>query len=327
MKNIINKMTKSAALKPFVIFGKRRLSEIRCRLQTARTDFPEWVFIENTNRCNIHCVMCPREKLKRKQEFMEFGLFEKLAKEIAQNKEKVKRLHLHNFGEPLLDKDLTKRIKTAKDLGIKHTYIVSNGSLFTADRAKEIIESGLDEMKFSFYGTDADTYNRTMVGLDFNKTLSNVKEFFAIRKKLGRSNPKVVIQYMEMPSNMSKTDEFVRLVEPLLDKSAGDSFFVTPLYNYGTGRAFLKPGDVARICTFPWRLMVILANGDVALCAPDYNGEQIVGNVNKNTIKEIWNGAAYKKVRDDFRRFKYQDYPVCRECTVVCDTVQAWNDK
>jgi len=93
---------------------------------------------------------------------------------------------------------------------------VTNGSLFTPERSKEIIESGLDEMKFSFYGTDAETYNRTMVGLDFNKTISNVKEFFSMRKKLGRRNPKVVIQYMEMPSNLSRTDEFVRLVDPSL---------------------------------------------------------------------------------------------------------------
>jgi len=73
--------------------------------------------------------------------------------------------------------------------------------------------------------------------------------------------------------------------------------------------------------------MVILINGDVVLCAPDYNGEQVVGNVRNDTIQAIWTGASYGKARDDFRRFRYQDYPVCRECTVVCDTVEAWNDR
>jgi len=112
----------------------------------------------------------------------------------------------------------------------------------------------------------------------------------------------------------------------MLDKSVGDSFYVTPLYNYGTGRSFLRAGEIVRICTFPWHTMVILINGDVVLCAPDYNGEQVVGNVARDTIAGVWNSSACRKVREDFRHFRYRDYPVCRECTVVCDTMEAWND-
>ena len=326
MKNIIAKIGRPKALKGLVIFGKRRLSAIRAKSKFRETEFPREVYIENTNRCNIHCVICAREKLTRKQGFMDFALFEKLVKEMSRYRETIERFHLHNYGEPLLDKELASRITLAKECGIRHTYIVTNGSLFTSEKSKEIINAGLDEIKVSFYGTDPETYNRTMVGLDFHQTLAKISDFFEARKALGRKNPRVVIQYMEAPTNKSKTGEFIRLVRPFLNETVGDSFFVTPLYNYGTGKAFLKPGDIARICTFPWRVMVILINGDVVLCAPDYNGEQVVGNVTKNTIREIWNNGAYKKVREDFRTFRYEGYPVCRTCTVTCDTIAAWND-
>ena len=305
---------------------KKILSFLRARPQMKETPFPQEVYIENTNRCNIRCTVCPREKLTRRQGYMDLALFEKIVKEVAAHRDQVKRLHLHNFGEPLLDKDLAERIKMAKGYGIHHTYIVTNGSLFNEERAREIIESGLDEMKFSFYGTDRRTYNSTMVGLDFHDTLAKVSAFLEMRKKLGLKNPRVIIQYIETPINRGTTADFLRLVNPLIDKEAGDSVFLTPLYNYGTGMSFIKTGGIARICTFPWRIMVILINGDAVLCAPDYNGEQIAGNVKENSISEIWRGDIYKKVREDFSNFKYEGYSVCKGCTVVCETVSAWDD-
>lgn len=319
-------MNRWPAMKPVILYGRKKMSYLTAMPFMKSTDFPSEVYIENTNRCNIHCTICPREKLTRPQGFMDFGLFEKIVKEVSMHRNDVRRLHLHNFGEPLLDKDLAKRVKVAKDCGMSHTYFVTNGSLFTEARAREIIEAGLDEMKFSFYGTDPETYNNTMVGLDFHDTISRVSTFFKTRKELGRKNPKVIIQYIETPTNKCMTKEFAHLVNPFLDRSLGDSFFIAPLYNYGAGRSFIKTGDIARICTFPWRVMIILINGDVVLCAPDYNGDQVVGNVRDKSIREIWHGDAYRKVREDFRGFRYGKYPVCRKCTVVCDTVSTWNE-
>ncbi len=324
--NIIQSINRSKKLKPVVLFGKKTLARLKAAPHIRKTDFPGEVYIENTNRCNIHCTICPREKLTRAQGFMNLGLFEKIIKEVAEHRDEVSRVHLHNYGEPLLDKDIVKRIKIAKGYGIRHTYFVTNGSLFTPDKAREVIEAGLDEMKFSFYGTDPQTYNSTMVGLDFHDTISKVSNFFEVRKSLGSKNPKVVIQYIETPTNKSRADEFIRLVSPFLDRTIGDSFFITPLYNYGIGRSFIEVGETVRICTFPWRVLVILVNGDVVLCAPDYNGDQVVGNVKNNSISDIWRGDAYQKVREDFSKLKYERYPVCSQCTVVCDTISSWND-
>lgn len=39
---------------------------------------PSVIMIENTNRCNSPCAMCPRDTLTRTRGFMDFGLFEKI---------------------------------------------------------------------------------------------------------------------------------------------------------------------------------------------------------------------------------------------------------
>ncbi|MBI4681158.1 MAG: SPASM domain-containing protein, partial [Nitrospirae bacterium] len=276
--------------------------------------FPPEVWIENTNCCNAKCIMCPRDKHTRPLGFMEFSLFERLIEEIARHKNEVQRVHLHNYGEPLLDKELPERIKLAKDLGIRHVYFVTNASLLVPDKSREIIEAGLDEFKISFYGTDKETYDNTMKGLNFDKTIQNVNDFLRIRKELGKSNPRVIIQYLPQTANKAKTDEFVSIFRPLIDKNIGDSLNIFSLHNFGDGRAYHKADKIVGICNYPWRTMVILHDGRVVICCLDFNGVQVVGDVNSNSIKEIWNGEQYRKARDNFQKLSYSDYPICMKC-------------
>ena len=102
--------------------------------------FPPEIWIENTNCCNARCIMCPREKHTRPLGFMEFSLFERLIEEIARHKNEVQRVHFHNYGEPLLDEKLLERIKLAKSLGIRHVYFVTNASMLTPEKSRELIK-------------------------------------------------------------------------------------------------------------------------------------------------------------------------------------------
>lgn len=304
---------------PIKYLGKKYVYNIVYRKKLEASSFPPEVWIENTNCCNARCVMCPRDSHTRPLGFMGFDLFEKLIKEISGYKDTVKRVNLHNYGEPLLDRELPRRIRLAKDHGIKEVYFVTNASLLTPEKSKEIIEAGLDEFKISFYGTDKETYGATMRELDFDKSLRNIRGFFKIRDslKLAEPKPRVVVQYIPQTANMAKTEDFYAIFTPLISKAAGDSLNIWPLHNFGGGRAYRNADKIAGICNYPWRTMVILHDGRVVICCLDYNGTQVVGDVRKNTIKEIWNSAAYKKIRDDFKKLRYQEYPVCMKCDAI----------
>lgn len=312
------KLKRYKALNPILYLAKKHIYNRYIRSKLIASEFPPEVWIENTNVCNAHCIMCPRDSLTRKQGFMEFSLYEKLIKEISMFNEKVKRIHLHNYGEPLLDRDLVRRIKLAKDKGIKHTYIVTNGSLLTPELSRQIIEAGLDEFKVSFYGTDPDTYNKTMRGLNFDRTLQNLKDFFRMRDESGKQSPKIIIQYLPLETNESKIEEFFSMVEPLINKIIGDSLCLFSLHNFGGGISYANNlGKIVYTCNYPWRTMMILYDGRVVLCCMDYDGVQIVGDTNKNTIEEIWNSEKYKMARDDFEKCRYDKYPICMKCNII----------
>ena len=278
---------------------------------------PTVLMIENTNHCNAECVMCPRDTLSRKRGFMDFGLFEKIMKEVSSVRRKPVT-HLHGFGEPLLDKLLAERIQLAKTCGIKHAYIVTNASLLFPETSRKIIGAGLDKMKISFCGTDEESYNTTMKRLNFKVTFQNITEFLRIRKDMKRGNPRLILQYLPNETNHAKTEEFKALWSSLIDTKVGDCLNVSSLHNYGGGRAYNHLGKkIVSVCYFPWTSMSVLWDGRVVTCCMDSNGVQVLGDLNSQSIQEVWNGPVLSGVRDNFRKLDYSNYPVCLSCDWV----------
>jgi hypothetical protein len=261
--------------------------------------------------------MCPREKLTRKPGFMDFGLFEKIIKEVSGMRRKPVT-HLHGFGEPLLDKLLPERIELAKVCGVKHTYIVTNASLLFPETSIQLINAGLDKMKISFYGTDEESYNTTMRGLNFKAAFQNITDFLRIRKEMKRMNPQLTLQYLSRETNNAEVEELRVLWSSLIDKNAGDCLNITSLHNYGGGRAYNYVGEkIASVCFYPWTAMSVLCDGRVVTCCMDYNGVQVMGDLNSQTVTEVWNGPVLSSVRRKFGKREYSGFPACMCCDWV----------
>ena len=282
-----------------------------------RLPYPSVLLIENTNCCNARCVMCPRDTLTRKRGFMEFGLFEKIMKELAGARRKP-IVHLHGFGEPLLDPLLPERIRLAKACGIEHTYIVTNASLLFPETSKKIIDAGLDRMKISFYGTDEESYNATMRGLDFKVSLQNVKDFMKIRKELKKRNTKLILQYLPQEANGAKIKEFQSLWSSLPDKKAADCLNISSLDNFGGGKSYNIVGEkIVSVCFYPWTALSVLWDGSAVTCCVDYNGVQSLGDLNCQSLEEIWNGPVMSAIRRNFGKLDYSGFPTCLRCDWV----------
>ena len=54
-------------------------------------------------------------------------------------------------------------------------------------------------------------------------------------------------------------------------------------------------------CYFPFVHANIRANKNRQV-APCWRSDEILGNLNDNTLEEIWNGTAYKELREKFLR-------------------------
>jgi radical SAM protein with 4Fe4S-binding SPASM domain len=64
--------------------------------------------------------------------------------------------------------------------------------------------------------------------------------------------------------------------------------------------------------------MVVRPTGEISLCCNDALGKITLGNVNDNTLEEIWYGLEYQKVREQLRKGRHKSNI---ELCVTCDTV------
>lgn len=277
--------------------------------------FPRVVHLENTNACPARCIMCPMERMTRKTGIMDFGLFERLIRECARYPE-VREVHLHGFGEPLLDKELPRKVALAKKLGIPYTYIVTSAALLTEELSRALIRAGLDGIKFSFYGMRPETYERVHKNLRFARTAANIEGFFRVRDELGAPNPAVRFQFNLGVASKEEMEQFVEHWRPLMDADRGDVFMVSGLHNWAGGRNYTSSRlpEAERHCSWPFMHIQVLWDGRVAPCVFDYDGSLVLGDVTKATIREVWRSEAYEKLRAVWREQRSYSVDLCYRC-------------
>ena len=112
MSNYENKYCRELAKRIYV----EELSE--CRY------FPKYFTIETCNNCNARCIMCPKGlKGTTSVQLMDDFLFDKIVDEIKEYNNWIEMICLNSDGEPLLDRNIAKKIKKLKREGIKHINI------------------------------------------------------------------------------------------------------------------------------------------------------------------------------------------------------------
>lgn len=272
-------------------------------MEAARSSFPKVVRVETTNHCNAVCTFCPRESIGRKKTFMEQSLFEKLVGECVDGG--CRMIHMHNFGEPLLDKRLPERIRYAKDQGIPKVKLFSNGALLSGKMAEGLLECGLDEIKVSIDGSDAEEFNRIRVGLKHDQVVENVREFKRARDEKGRG-PRIVAA-CTTTSDEKKTKAML--------KGMVDGIDFARIHNWAGSRNLLGSFSMRKPCDRPFRTMTVLVNGDVALCCLDHSGRQVLGNCETETLAEIWNNHLYEEIRRKHRESRQDEIPLCSNCS------------
>lgn len=235
---------------------------------------------------------------------MDDALYEKIIDECS--KYNCGNVHLHNFGEPLLDKNLARRVRYTKQKGIKRVAIFSNGSLLTADKANELVDAGLDLIKVSFDGATKEEFERIRPPLKFDTIIENIKELVRIRN-LKKSTLKIKVACC----STSDKNETIRSLENCVD-----GFSFGKIHNWtDSGMDHAETSAIRKPCSRVWQTFTVLSNGKAALCCLDYEGQVILGDVNKKPIFEIWKNESYRKIRLLHKTARQDQIIICNNCT------------
>jgi MoaA/NifB/PqqE/SkfB family radical SAM enzyme len=295
----------------------RRAAEhvLRAQAKPVRRLMPEIVQIESTNICNAKCVFCPRDDMHRRQGIMSVELFRKIVDECVTLG--ITHVRMHNYGEAFMDRKLVEKVKYAKERGIKEVGMISNGSLITDHVARGMIDAGLDAINISVDASGKEVFESTRVGLKYDKVIANIERLVRLRGESGKRRPKLILSFVRQ-NNSADEQAFIEHWRAIADK-----IHITDLHNWaGT---LNTESDVNYPCYRPWLTFTVLWDGRVSLCCADFDGKTILGDLNTQSIAEIWNADPYRDVRRQHLESGGPD--ICRACDLPRKDSPLWITK
>ena len=180
---------------------------------------PLCVDIEIASICDLGCPHCFREYIITPDKIMNEKLYISIIDKVAQLG--VPSIKLNWRGEPLLHPKLHKFIKYAKNKGILDVSINTNATNLNEKKTIELIESGLDQIIYSFDGGTKKTYEKMRPGRfennKFEKVYKNIEQFHGIRKKMNVKFPITKIQMVLTKDTREEVDNFFELFSEIVD--------------------------------------------------------------------------------------------------------------
>ena len=258
--------------------------------------------------------MCPRKDMTRNQGYMDFELFKKI---IDECEGRVDFIYLHFFGEPLLHPKIIDFINYSAGKGMT-IALSTNATVLNEIMSRDLLQSNLDLLIISIDSLNPEIYKKIRGGGNLENILKNIDTFLGLHQAF-QSTLNVSLQMIEMSLNK----EDIRTFKSHWKLRDGLNFTVKPLYNYADQVQNIRslgnfPEDSSnrKVCVEPWRGLVIGWDGFVVPCCNDVNYKFILGDVNDNTLTEIWNSEKMQEMRMCQSNGLQKSNELCKGCLI-----------
>lgn len=259
--------------------------------------------LETINACNAKCTFCAMPSQKKRRKPITDSLFSKIIDDAKSYG--ITQIMPFLNGEPMLDEKLSARIKEINEK-IPEAFVsfFSNGSLLSSEKIEELSKVNVAAVNFSINAI-TDKGRTAVMGMPLEATVANI---LAYQKKC----PKVHITVSAlMDTTLLTPDEMREFTRFWQEKRIKPNLFFNGNWAGKTRKTFNAEG----CCERPSSMLTVLSNGSVALCCYDLDGEVSFGDLNTQTIKEIWESPEmehYRFLNDAGRR---SELTLCQNCT------------
>ena len=310
---------------------KLRISYVLSRLinRPLMYGLPFAVSIEPTTHCNLRCPQCPSglRSFSRPTGMLDLNDYQTAIEALKRH---LIHVNLYFQGEPFLNKNLISMIAFAHRHNI-HTGISTNGHYMTAEMAKDLIASGLDEIIFSVDGLNQESYSTYRIGGTLDTVLRHMRILADEKIKLRSKTPKIIWQTVVFSQNEQaidqikntyttyganalqlKTAQLYSLSEDAgrrwLPKNLNWSRYIKTQSGYRLKNPFYNK------CWRMWSSCVISWDGRVIPCCFDKDAKFVMGYIQKQAFNRLWNNEVYQAFRYKLLNQRAQ-IEICKNCT------------
>lgn len=284
--------------------------------------------------CNFKCKFCVNgyddisKDLKYTKGIMKTGIFKKVIDDLDAFDQNIKSINLTGLGETLLDKAIEEKIYYAKNSGkVELVDFSTNGNLFTPERSDSIIKSGVDKIVVSIYGVSQEQYlKETGKNIDFDAFVENLKYLYTIR-----GDCKIILKGFNNCLNDQEKEKFHDLFGPIADATYFEQMFnIWGDYGIVDSKPCNTGDNRLMVCPLIFYSLVVNNDGSCSLCCTDFERKLIIGDVTKQSVKEIWESKTLYEFQKTHLEGNYKSIPLCKDCGVLReglnDNIDAFRD-
>ncbi len=279
-------------------------------------EFPIHLDLEATSVCNLKCFMCFQSFAPPPRGFMAMELYKKIIDEGS--KKGLCSLKLMYRGEPLLHPNIVEMVRYAKEKGIMEVMFNSNATLLTEEKARALIDAGLDKLICSVDGYTKEVYESVRIGAKFETTLQNIKTLQRLKKEMGKKNPTLRVQMVDTPRNHEQMEGYIKFWSEIADHVAVEDMND---WHDKDLKAVVASKDFD--CPMPYQRLIVLFDGKVTICCGNIYGKLVAGDLTKQTVEEVWKGPVMQQLRKNIAEGNSHRVRICAECgyrtTVIRD--------
>ena len=246
---------------------------------------PTEIEISESGTCNRTCSFCPRSapNFVDKKEFITNTLHEKLCLELKELNYKG-TIRYSGFVEPMLDKNIFNLINMVRNyLPEVNIEMVTNGDPLNLKRLNRLFESGLNKILISAYDGKEESEKLEDLCMQANLT----EKQYIVRHRYYSEDKDFGITLSNRSGLMTNAEfKIDALTEPLK-----------------------KP------CYIPSYTFFLDYQGDVLMCPHDWGKKVILGDLNKEKLKDIWFSKKFMGIRKMLNKSN-RNFKPCNVCDV-----------
>jgi MoaA/NifB/PqqE/SkfB family radical SAM enzyme len=332
--------------------AKRLPERVASRLAKRRSQRfprPPNVQVNVSSTCNLKCRMCPYLEVHQDPthlEFMSPETFERILPIVVE----IGAVHFSGSGEPLFNRRLFDFMALVRRAAPGASIdLTTNGTLLTEERARGLVELGVNKIHVSFDGLP-ERAETIRINVNGRKVIDNIRRLAEIKRAAGSRYPIVQINYMLGYGTYWDLVKFVQLgreigvgeiqlleMQPATAEDAADNLCRGTHHDQGAALktalmlaryyniALHLPTVTEGACYYPYNPH-IAEDGEVyPCCYLDYDGRQLYhggaehrlpavtfGNAARQPFDEIWGSADFVALRERNARGEFDAH--CRVC-------------
>jgi wyosine [tRNA(Phe)-imidazoG37] synthetase (radical SAM superfamily) len=284
-------------------------NRIHSLMRPYETIIPAHLAIETTNICNASCVFCPSPAQTRKKGTMDMELFKKII-EDAKSLNCVDVITHGGMGEPLCDKNISKRIEFEKKAIQPVVQLHTNGELLNEETIYRLFDSGLDVLSISLNAYYPGIYKK-LTGLNYQRIKNNTERALAIKREKGYETDIRITMVRRKETEQEEVEDFTNYWRSFTPHVA-----VHPVKNWKDFSENTLRGK-STPCKWIWRTLSIKWDGKVSVCHEDYDNKAVIGNLNRERIVDVFNCDTLKEIRNSFYEGQTPPADLCGDCSRV----------